>query len=71
MAGCGYVCSSELMSYQMFLHPFVRIYFSLKLVICCSLFLPWFFCEAGFYLYSAMYAFVVLEHVPMFLVHYF
>jgi len=33
----------------------VRIYFSLKLVACGSLFLPWILCEAGFYLYSAVY----------------
>jgi len=67
--------SGVLMSYQMFLHPILRIYFSLKLVTCeslflsvlfCgSLFLPSFFCEARFYLYSAVYAYDVLGDVPM------
>jgi len=64
--GWMWVCcaSGVLMSYQMFWHPIVRIYFSLKLVACeslflsvlfCeSLFLAWFLCEVGFYLYSAV-----------------
>jgi hypothetical protein len=60
MAGCGYVYSGELMSYHMFKHHIVRIYFSLKLVACWSLFFPGFLCEAGFYLYSAVYASDVL-----------
>jgi hypothetical protein len=60
MVGYGYVYSGKLMSYHMFEHPIVRIYFSLKLVACGSLFLSGFLCEAGFYLYSAVYASDVL-----------
>jgi len=61
----------------------VRIYFSMKLVACeilflsvlfCGrLFIHGFFCEAGFYLYSAAaYASDVLDDVPTCpIMHYF
>ena len=56
--------SGVLMSYRYFEHPNVRVYFS-QAILCGSLFHPWFFCEAGFYLYSAaVYASDVLGNVP-------
>ena len=48
----------------------MRIYFSLELVACGSLFLPWFFCEAGFYLYSIMYASDVYIHEEFMLAYF-
>ena len=41
----------------------MRVYFSV--LFCGSLFLPGFFCKAGFYLYSAVYASDVLGDVPI------